>query len=98
MAQLDIEIAQARRIIADLQSQIAEQERLLRGLESWLGQLGLDTEGGRQARRAVEQEIVRKRQIIDGLKRVLEGELRRLRQLEERLQRLRPGPAPIVPT
>jgi hypothetical protein len=96
MAQLDLQIARSRRIIAQLTEQIVQQERLLRGLESWLGQIGLDSEEGRQARRALEEEISTKRITIESLKQLLDDELQRLLRLEDALRR-RPHKGPPVP-
>ena len=86
--QLQAEIAHAKRAIADLTRQLVEQERLLKGLESWLDRLGNDSEQGRRARRAVEDEIAGKRETINVLKQLLDNQLRRLRRLEEQLRRV----------
>jgi chromosome segregation ATPase len=95
MAQLEVEIGHAKRAISDLTRQLVEQERLLKGLESWLDRLGTDSEQGRQSRRAVEAEIVRKRETVDVIKQLLDNQLQRLHRLEEQLRRrpqgVRPG-------
>ena len=95
MAQLDIDIARSRRIIAQLTQQIVEQERLLRALEAWLPRTGLDSEEGRQARRALEAEMENKRHTIESLKQLLDAELQRLLRLEDALRRRK---HPTVPT
>jgi chromosome segregation ATPase len=95
MAQLDLEIEASRGIIADLQRQLAQQKQRLRALELSVDNPGLDGEGGRAVRRAFEEEIARKRELVRSLEQLLEQELQRLRRLEEQLQRIRPRPPQI---
>lgn len=95
MAQLDFDIEASRGIIADLQRQLAQQKQRLRALESSVRSPGLEGEGGHAVRRAFEEEIARKRELIRQLEQLLEQELQRLRRLEEQLQRIRPRPPQI---
>lgn len=85
MAQLEADIQRARQTIARLKSQIAEQERLLHDMEQDASRFGVDSPGGREARRAFEAELAKQRQTIRALRKLLDDETRRLERLESAL-------------
>jgi hypothetical protein len=82
MAQLEADIARARQTIERLRGQIEEQERLLHDMEQDASRFGVDSDGGREARRAFEAELAKQRQTIRALRKLLDDETRRLQRLE----------------
>ena len=96
MPALELQIAESRRIIADLVPRLRQHRQRVEMLRSQVRRLGLEGEKGEQLRKAFEHELEIEKGLVEQLDGMLGRETDRLWTLEQQLRSLRPPrPKPI---